>query len=601
MKKIIYLFLASWLGFSSCDDTLDRFPLDSFSPENYFNNELELKTYSNQFYWNFPGAANGYGEAVDVVIPFTLSPEVQGTRTIPNSGGGWDWGGLRNINLLLKYSHRCSDTRAREQYDGLARFFRAYFYFNKIKRFGDVPWYDKVLDSDSEDLYKPRDNRQYVFSKMIEDLDYAIAKLPTTIENVYRVNGWTARALKSRVCLFEGTFRKYHGLDGWEEILNQCAEVSREMIDQSPYSIWTGSEKPYRDLFASIEAVGQEVILARDYDKNKKVLHDANYNAIGTTYGRPGMNKKIVNSYLMKDGSRFTDKEGYQTMGFVDEMKDRDPRVYQTIVTPNYTRINESIVRGPDFQASTTGYQIIKWVTDADGDGYQGSYNDFILFRIAEVYLNYAEAKAELGTLTQGDLDISIKKIRDRVGMPNIDMAAVNANPDPYLESPRTGYRNVTGNNKGIILEIRRERTIELCLEGFRYDDIMRWKEGKVFEQEFYGMYFSELNQGSGENRYGVYDMNDGVLGDEAFVDICVYTGTKPKIKGMMILNYYKLNDIFSLANGLEGNIICHPLKDNQRVWREERDYLYPIPIEQRTMTNGALKQNPGWDDQLPY
>ena len=114
-----------------------------------------------------------------------------------------------------------------------------------------------------------------------------------------------------------------------------------------------------------------------------------------------------------------------------------------------------------------------------------GSSNDYILFRAAEVYLNYAEAKAELGTLTQEDLEISIKKIRDRVGMPNIDMFAANANPDPYLCAPETGYRNVTDPNKGVILEIRRERTIELCLEGHRYYDIIRWKEGKNVRAAF--------------------------------------------------------------------------------------------------------------------
>ena len=115
---------------------------------------------------------------------------------------------------------------------------------------------------------------------------------------------------------------------------------------------------------------------------------------------------------------------------------------------------------------------------------------DLIIFRTAEIYLNYAEAKAELGTLTQGDIDISVKKLRDRVGMPNLDMAAANLNPDPYLASEVTGYANVKGENKGVILEIRRERTIELAQEGFRYYDMMRWKEGKRFEQPLLGMYF---------------------------------------------------------------------------------------------------------------
>ncbi|WP_287710211.1 RagB/SusD family nutrient uptake outer membrane protein, partial [Barnesiella sp.] len=211
----------------------------------------------------------------------------------------------------------------------------------------------------------------------------------------------------------------------------------------------------------------------------------------------------------------------------------------------------------------------------------------------------YAEAKAELGTLTQEDLKISIKKIRDRVGMPNIDMDAANANPDPYLCALESGYQNVTGPNKGVILEIRRERTIELLLEGFRYYDIIRWKEGKVFEQPYKGMYFPGLTQGSGDNRYDVFDMNDGTVGDKEKVDICIYTGKKPSVKN--IRKFYKLGDEFVLTDGDKGNIICHDIEKEPRQWREDRDYLYPIPTQERLLSNGTLSQNPNWDDGLDF
>ena len=348
-----------------------------------------------------------------------------------------------------------------------------------------------------------------------------------------------------------------------------------------------------------MNAIQQEVILARDYDYTKGVKHEANYNTMAQTYGRPGMNKKIVNSYLMTDGTRFTDQPGYETMQYYDEMQNRDPRLTQTVVGPGYMRINSDKVESPNFSSSTTGYQIIKSVTDASGDGYMGSSNDYILFRAAEVYLNYAEAKAELGTLTQEDLEISIKKIRDRVGMPNIDMLAANANPDPYLCAPETGYRNVTDPNKGVILEIRRERTIELCLEGHRYYDIIRWKEGKMFEQPFLGMYFPGLTQGSGDNRYDVFDMNDGIAGDKEKVDICIYTGKKPSVKN--IRKFYKLGDEFVLTDGDKGNIICHDIEKEPRQWNEERDYFFPIPTTERSLTNRALTQNPGWNDGLDF
>ena len=600
MKKniILYSFIALLSGTAGCSDMLDEYPLDAISPETYYNNADELRSATNQFYGMFPGAASGYTESADVVCIFNLPAEVQGIRTVPTSGGGWNWEYLRAVNFYLSHSVRCDDVDAREHFDGIARFFRAYFYFEKVKRFGEVPWFDRELSSTDPELFRPRDSRDFIMDKILDDLTYAIDNISDK-KDLYNVTHWTALALKSRICLFEGTFRKYHGIAGHETFLEACATISKRFIDESPYSIYTSGDKPYRDLFASMNAIQQEVILARDYDYTKGVKHEANYNTMAQTYGRPGMNKKIVNSYLMTNGDRFTDQPGYETMQYYDEMQNRDPRLTQTVVGPGYMRINSDKVESPNFSSSTTGYQIIKWVTDASGDGYMGSSNDYILFRAAEVYLNYAEAKAELGTLTQDDLKISIKKIRDRVGMPNIDMLAANANPDPYLCAPETGYRNVTGPNKGVILEIRRERTIELCLEGHRYYDIIRWKEGKMFEQPFLGMYFPGLTQGSGDNRYDVFDMNDGTVGDGEKVDICIYTGKKPSVKN--IRKFYKLGEEFVLTDGDKGNIICHDIEKEPRQWNEDRDYFFPIPTTERSLTNGALTQNPGWNDGLSF
>ena len=600
MKKniILYSFIALLSGTAGCSDMLDEYPLDAISPETYYNNADELRSATNQFYGMFPGAASGYTESADVVCIFNLPAEVQGIRTVPTSGGGWNWEYLRAVNFYLSHSVRCDDVDAREHFDGIARFFRAYFYFEKVKRFGEVPWFDRELSSTDPELFRPRDSRDFIMDKILDDLTYAINNISDK-KDLYNVTHWTALALKSRICLFEGTYRKYHGIPGYEKFLDECATASKLFIDNAPYAIYKTGAQPYRDLFSSMNAIEEEVILARDYDRSQNVMHEANANTLSPTYGRPGMNKKIVNSYLMTNGDRFTDQPGYETMQYYDEMQNRDPRLTQTVVGPGYMRINSDAVSSPNFGASTTGYQITKWVTDASGDGYLGSSNDYILFRAAEVYLNYAEAKAELGTLTQEDLEISIKKIRDRVGMPNIDMDAANANPDPYLCALESGYQNVTGPNKGVILEIRRERTIELLLEGFRYYDIIRWKEGKVFEQPYKGMYFPGLTQGSGDNRYDVFDMNDGTVGDKEKVDICIYTGKKPSVKN--IRKFYKLGDEFVLTDGDKGNIICHDIEKEPRQWREDRDYLYPIPTQERLLSNGTLSQNPNWDDGLDF
>lgn len=595
MKKIIYI-CAVIVGLSGCN--LDEFPLDKLSPETYFNNEDELKSYTNTFYeQNFPEADAIYGDRADAIITTSLQDEVAGKRVVPNKDGGWgtgDWSALTNINTYLKYSNRCPDVPVRERYDALARFFRAYFYFEKVKRFGDVPWYDQPMKSNDPNLYKARDSRDFVMSKIVEDIDYAIEKLPTD-KKLYNVTKWTALALKSRICLFEGTYRKYHSIAGHEQFLEKCISASDDFITNSPYSIYKGTSKPYRDLFASNNAINTEVILARDYDRGLSIIHNANFYTMTNTYGMPGMNKKVVDSYLMADGSRFTDKSGYKTMEFYDEMQGRDPRLAQTVVAPGYTRIGETTPLSPSFSSTMTGYQIIKWVTDKTQDGYNNSYNDIILFRSAEVYLNFAEAKAEKGNITQADLDKSIKPIRDRISMPNINMATVNANPDPYLTNAETGYPNVTGANKGIILEIRRERTIELIAEGHRYYDIIRWKEGKLFEKPFLGMYFGgNLNT----NGYKVYDFDgDGKISP---LDICVYNTEKAPTSASYpelapITQFIKLGSAFVLTNGTSGNILAHDIKVVPRTWNESRDYLYPIPLSQIQLSSGTITQNPNW------
>ena len=584
MKKLtIYIFAV--LSLTSCLN-LDKFPLDSMSPDTFFSSEEELQAFSNKFYTMLP-ATSLYTDNADTYTQNKLPDEISGLRIVPASGGGWSWGDLRDVNTLLEYSVNCKDEEVRVKYDALARFFRAYFYFDKVKKFGDVPWYDKQLASDDPDLYKPRDSREYVMQKMIEDIDYAIENLGSG-KDLYRITKWSALALKSRFCLFEGTFRKYHGieLDGhdWRWYLEQAAAAAEQLIDESGYSLYTadGPDKSYMNLFASENAIQTEVILARDYNQALGVFHNSNYFSIGQTNGQPGMTRKLVASYLMEDGTRFTDKPGWETMQFAEECKDRDPRLAQSIRTPGYMRIGGSTTLLPDFSGSVTGYQQIKYVTGTDCDSYNISYNDLIIFRMGEVYLNFAEALAELGTLTQEDLDKSINKLRSRAGMPDMNKDEANANPDPYLMSPETGYPGVEGPDMGVILEIRRERTVELAQEGFRYYDIVRWKEGQAFNRQFYGMYFP----GPGE-----YDLDgDGTM------DLYLWKDHQGSTTASV--EYEISKDIF-LSDGDSGYVTPHPEK--QEKWVEERDYYYPIPIDDRSLTGGVLTQNPGWDDGLVF
>jgi hypothetical protein len=463
----------------------------------------------------------------------------------------------------------------RNQYDGLAKFFRAYFYFEKLKRFGEVPWFNTVLGSDDELLFKPRDTRDLIADSIIQDLDFAIAHLPET-KDVYRVSKWTALALKSRACLFEGTFRKYHGLPDADKYLTSCAEASEQLIDNGGYSLYKTGLTPYQDIFASTKANGQEVILARDYDEALGLFHNVQNYENASTQGRPGLSKTFVNTYLTSSGGRFTDLLNYDKKEFTEETQNRDPRLAQTIRTPGYTRINSTAKVAPNLSYTITGYHLTKYSMEQQNDANGKSVSDIPLFRIAETYLNFAEAKAELGSLTQADLDKSLNLLRARVSMPKLDMAAANASPDPYLSSAETGYPNVSGANKGVILEIRRERGVELVMEGHRYYDVMRWKVGKRFEKPFLGMYFKGL---------GNYDLdNNGTI------DVCLYEGTKPTSSASLFLEAGK--DII-LSEGNKGNIVAHG--NITRVFREDRDYLYHIPSEVINLSNGILTLNPNW------
>ena len=598
MKKTAYLLLAllSCTVVVSCDDLLDAVPKDRMSPETFYKTEKELQAFSMNLYAMLPGAGSLFMEDADTYIQMGLTDELKGTRQIPASGSGWSWGDLRNVNTLLEYLPNCPDAAVRAKYEALARFFRAYFYFSKVKRFGDVPWYDKPVGSaDTEALNRPRDSREFILGKMVEDIDFAIANLPAT-KSAYEITKWTAMALKSRILLFEGTFRKYHtefdygaGARDYKWYLDECVKVSEEFMSASGYGIHTagGAKKAYYSLFTTQNAtdIMDEVILARDYNSAYNVGHNANNTMTSQTMGRHGMTRKLVASYLMADGTRFTDRAGWETMDFVTETQNRDPRLSQTIRTPGYTRLGDSTPCPPNFLHCMTGYHPIKYVMGLDKDVYNGSDVDLIIFRAAEVLLNYAEAKAEAGTLTQADLDLSVNKLRDRAGMPHLSMAAANADPDPFLtDAEWGGYQNVSGSNKGVILEIRRERTVELAQEGFRYYDIMRWKEGKIFEKQYYGMYFP----GPGE-----YDLNaDGMP------DILLYTGDSAPASTAPAK--YKVGSAdFILSNGESGNV--NPYKELSCKWDDGRDYLYPIPTDERNLTGGALTQNPGWNDGLTF
>ena len=334
MKRLIILAATLIAGLSACDSLLDKEPLDRVTQFDYFKTRSDLELFSNPFYDNLLDKTP-YDEQNDLLVQMTLSDVLYGgdKRTVPNTGGGWSWGNLRRINTLLEYVDQCEDKKAVTEYTALAKFFRAAFYFDKVKRFGDVPWYEVQLGSADEALYKPRDSRELIMTNMIKDIDEAINSGGLTEDiSTYRVNKWAALALKARFCLFEGTYRKYHGINleghDYTYYLEEAAKAAKTIIDEGPYKLYSTKtpDKDYMMLFAQENASTEEYILAIRNSYEAQVYHNATAYTLLPTQGRPGYTRKFINMYLMKDGKAFTDKfkTEWQTMPFTEEVKDRD-------------------------------------------------------------------------------------------------------------------------------------------------------------------------------------------------------------------------------------------------------------------------------------
>lgn len=579
MKTTYFSILtAAAIAFAGCKKELDLKPFDKLSPTTAFNTEKDLQLYANSFYTILPvGNDIVRGDALsDYLVGRTPSTYIYGTFN-STMASGWSWGDLRNVNYFLEHYQQANiTTEAAEHYQGLARFFRAWFYFDMVKKFGDVPWYGKTLAVNDPDLYKGRDPRTLVMDSVLADLDYACDHIRSTKDaTASQITKWVALAFKSRVCLFEGTYRKYHTelnltatADNW---LTEAVRAAEAVIASKKYSLHTSATPAadYRDLFRNENPLPDEVLLAAVNNKSLRVFNDANWYWTSATYGgRFSLIKTFINTYLNQDGTRFTDQAGYNEIPFAAEVKNRDLRLQQTIRMGNYTR--DGKVAPPDFTYTYTGYMPLKLTLDSKAtDGVAENYNSLPLIRYAEVLLNYAEAKAALNTFVPGDWDITIKPLRTRAGIAN---TAMPATADAYLQ--QNYFKDISN---PVLLEIRRERGIELVLEGFRYDDLKRWKAGKLLENQYDGMYVPAMDT--------PYDLNEDGKADVAFVT----TVPDTKVPGV----YYFIidNTQNKLSAGTNGRLI---LMDNLPRSYEDYKYLYPIPYDEIVL-NPALTQNPEW------
>lgn len=585
--KNISLWALLLLLITGCNKQLEQSAESTATKPAVFGSEDGLKVYALSFYDMLPGISDTYKKDCnlsDFGATSSVPDYIREGAYSSRQSDGWDWDKLRNVNYFIV---NCNDPAVskdvRESYIGLARFFRAYFYFDKLVRFGDVPWFSKPLTiEDTAMLYKGRDPRTLIMDSIVADLDYAAAHITATDDKTRStITKSVVFGFKSRVCLFAGTFRKYQTsynlASTADKYLKLAAAAADSVISSGIYSLNTAGEQPYRDLFISESPVANEIMLADVSSTALSKFNDANWYFTSSTYGsRFSFTRTFINTFLKLDGTPFTDVAGHDTMVFASEVKNRDLRLKQTIRVGDYQRISggSKIAAPAAFSYTYTGYMPIKWtLDDTYYDAGTLNINSISLMRYAEILLNYAEAKAELGEITDQDWAKTVGALRSRAGITG-GLTSLPTRVDPYMK--QNYYPDI---NDPAIMEIRRDRGIELTLEGLRFNDLIRWKHGDLLTQPWVGFYVPALDK--------PMDLNgDGVL------DVSFYTKSPAnKIKGVTYINVSK--EPQTLTHGSYGELEW--LNNIPRNWHDYK-YLYPIPYEDRQI-NPNLDQNPGWGE----
>lgn len=584
------LFAGAGLTFTSCDDFTDLSPIDSFTDQSYWTTVDDLKMYATSFYGLLSSPSATLDGTSDNFVSRNASTWLFDQNTVPSSGGGWSWGDIRNCNYFLNRYQKVQGSEADiNKYVAEMRFFRSLLYFSKIKSFGDVPWYDRDLTTkDTEELYKARDPRDMVLGKVIEDLQFAIQWLPEkSAAESGRLHKDAARQQLARVCLYYGTYMKYHNqtptTGDWtsEKLLKEAASQTDAIINSGNYDIVKASDADadtkssegyplyYANLFVMKDHSNcKESVLSRFYEEGV-LTHETGRQEGGNGYG---LTKDFIESFLMKDGTPiYNAGSGYHGDNTQeDEIADRDPRLYQLI--PNKHKpelvltngeVQFPVIADVNAGAGVTGYPCTKFHSaNSKQAEARNTYYDWFVYRYAEVLLINAEAKAELGQCTQEVLDKTINKLRDRVEMAHLTTTPVaDAKPLDY------GYQL-----SNLLYEIRRERRIELVHEGFRLDDLMRWNAMKLLDnpKTMFGIKITDAVAKEYEEVAGIKFGNE-----EGQRPVAEYQGAK-------YLYQYPDRSLDATQSG--------------RHWKEnDRRWLDPLPTDQLVL-NPNLTQNPGWN-----
>jgi hypothetical protein len=582
MNTFKYIFaFGALLVAAACSNIVDleRPPLDQIGNDSYWRSAGDLEKYVLQFYPAFIAEGrtgmSSYDatQGSDIMIDATVNRMLDGTRPVPTNSTNdvWNWSDIRSVNIFFEnYKRSEDDFELYRHYLGEAHFFKAYFYFEKVDEFGNVPWYTRPLQTNSEELYKARDARTVVVDSILWHLDQAIELMDPLAEvdgGNNRLSREAALLFKSRVALFEGTWQKYHagtvfGTAGANagKYFQEAVNAAEELID-GDYSVETyntGSpEADYYNLFGMDDYSGNpEVILWQDFDRSLDLSHNSELYLTARTDNK-AVTLSMVSAYLAKDGNYYdyealinTDKGN----AFLEKLAaDVDPRLAQSLWIPgdlmwdnnNGIRyFDKPFVDKTSEARNSTGFQLKKGSnphSPGAGAGFGGdSETGFIVFRYAEALLNYAEAKYELDQNV--DYDKSINLLRARVGMPDFAIpGGTEVMPADY------GYPISSE-----LHEIRRERAVELAFEGHRNRDLRRWAAHELFQGQRPKGYPLDPDEWQSQQILIPTDEN-GLL------------------------------DPMQLDLGADGY-----------GFREDRDYLNGVPINEITL-NPNLQQNPGW------
>ena len=572
-----------------CEDFLNQPPYDDFTDAEYWKNEDQARTFMYGFYTSiFSGYGSGsshgsflMGQTSNDDFASDVEQQDLTPLVVPEADGSWSFTNIRKANYVLENIDRIDANAAtKNHWRGVARFFRAYYYSNLVFRYGDVPWYDRVPAlSDSDYLYKNRDPRAYVDSCIMADFQYAMDSVRANDGNL-QINKYVVAAMASRLMLREGTFLKYHNLDPVmaEKCLRMAKQAAEMVMTSGKYAI----APSYKSLFVSEDLGGNpEIIMYRQYEDGLLAHSTLAYSY---TEAQAGLSKSLAEDFVNANGLPvYYENAKWLAKTSKDFFANRDPRLAMCIRN-QYCIKGESLT---PFSYALSGYAWNKFMDDSRAGETNATWarekntTDAPCLRYAEVLLNYAEAAYELHLLvgdafTQADLDKSINLIRARadVKLPALQMVGDQpaVNGVTFDDPKRLQIEQVANDGKlitpALLWEIRRERRVELCMEGFRLNDLKRWCKLDYM-----------WNGCNPDIRYGAY------------IRVSDY---KKKDKEIILAS--KVDPMTNDTVTKEGYILRNTLgKRNRPIMR---NYINPIPSGQITLYKSkgyTLTQNTEW------